>query len=801
MSLVTEKGKGGILSLSEETKKEMCSKHPKPEPMSPQVLIAGEMPPSLHPVFFSPINGDLIKKNALRTSGGAGVSQQEDALWHKMVSGHKEASASLTNALASVARRLVTEYVDPQGLEALLANRGIAIDKCPGLRPVGVGEMARRIIGKAVMAVTGEKVRESVGALQLCAGHPVGVESAIHAMRGFLDDESSDGILLIDADNAFNRVNRAVALWNVQFTCPALKHALINFYRAPTRIFMNGDGCFELLSQEGTTQGCPLAMAMYAIALVPLVKQLLPLCKQVWFADDATGCDKFLTMRKWFDTLVEFGPLYGYYPKPSKCILLAKPDRLNLALEVFKGSGIDVQTEGAKDSGVEIITTGTRHLGAAVGTEAFKQSYVTKKVDSWVKCVQALAVIASSEPHAAFAAYTHCLQSQWTFLCRSMPANPQLFQPLEDSIRTVFIPALLRREINDLERDLFSLPARMGGMGICKPTEQCISSHNNSNYVCAPLVRLVQRQELEFDPSELYVEVKKLRGDVDDENDSRSKARLGLVLENAPPELKLALKAATEKGASSWVTAAPSYDHGTVLHKGEFTDAVYIRYGWEMLNLPSTCACGTAFNIQHALDCKLGGLRTIQHNEVRDVVAQCMREAGHSLVEVEPQLQELSGEVFEYKSANVEADARSDVKCCGFWTAKRQAFFDVKVVSPFARSYANLKPAQLFKMAEKAKIREYRARILEVEHGDFTPLVFTCTGGMAPQCHLVMKRLAEQLSKKQNIQQSVVSGWLRCRLSFALLRTTLLCVRATRRKRFIIDNNIELAVSESRIEH
>jgi len=90
---------------------------------------------------------------------------------------------------------------------------------------------------------------------------------------------------------------------------------------------MNGDGSFELLSQEGTTQGCPLAMAMYAIALVPLLKQLLPLCKQVWFADDATGCDDFLTMRKWFDTLVEKGPLYGYFPKPSKCILLAKPDR------------------------------------------------------------------------------------------------------------------------------------------------------------------------------------------------------------------------------------------------------------------------------------------------------------------------------------------------------------------------------------------------------------------------------------------------------------------------------------------
>src|SRR4051812_48575287 len=92
----------------------------------------------------------------------------------------------LTTALASVARRLVTEYVDPKGLEALLANRGIAIDKCPGLRPVGVGEMARRIIGKAVMAVTGKHVQESVGALQLCAGHPVGIEAASHTMRGFL---------------------------------------------------------------------------------------------------------------------------------------------------------------------------------------------------------------------------------------------------------------------------------------------------------------------------------------------------------------------------------------------------------------------------------------------------------------------------------------------------------------------------------------------------------------------------------------------------------------------------------------
>ena len=145
---------------------------------------------------------------------------------------------------------------------------------------------------------------------------------------------------------------------------------------------------------------------------------------------------------------------------------------------------------------------------------------------------------------------------------------------------------------------------------------------------------------------------------------------------------------------------------------------------------------------------------------------------------------------------------RSDIKCCGFWSNKRQAYFDVKVVSPFARiTNVHMTPAALFRLAEKSKIREYRERIRDVEHSDFNPLVFTCCGGMAPQSHLVLKRLAESMSKKMNLQHSVVSGWLRCRLSFALLRTTLLCVRATRRKKEVYDSNIELAVSAARMEH
>ena len=65
----------------------------------------------------------------------------------------------------------------------------------------------------------------------------------------------------------------------------------------------------------------------------------------------------------------------------------------------------------------------------------------------------------------------------------------------------------------------------------------------------------------------------------------------------------------------------------------------------------------------------------------------------------------------------------------------------------------------------------------------------------------MLKRFAERISDKQGVSLSVVSGWLRCRLSFALLRTTLRCVRGTRSKRFNPDVNIELAVSAARIDH
>ena len=135
----------------------------------------------------------------------------------------------------------VLKYLDTEGLAPLVACRLVALDKCPGIHPIGIGECARRIIGKTISAVLSTDIQESVGAFQLCAGHESGCEAAVHALRSIYNSTETDAILTVDATNAFNSLNREVALRNVMQVCPPLATALINTYRSNIDLYINGE--------------------------------------------------------------------------------------------------------------------------------------------------------------------------------------------------------------------------------------------------------------------------------------------------------------------------------------------------------------------------------------------------------------------------------------------------------------------------------------------------------------------------------------------------------------------------------
>ena len=109
-------------------------------------------------------------------------------------------------------------------------------------------------------------------------------------MREIFKNPKAEAVLLVDATNAFNSLNRLAAVHNITLSCPSLAQILVNTYRAPIRMIIPGNG--ETASSEGTMQGDPLAMAMYTLAITPLIHQLRSSCpcvQQVWFAYDATG--------------------------------------------------------------------------------------------------------------------------------------------------------------------------------------------------------------------------------------------------------------------------------------------------------------------------------------------------------------------------------------------------------------------------------------------------------------------------------------------------------------------------------
>ena len=116
---------------------------------------------------------------------------------------------------------------------------------------------------------------------------------------------------------------------NVAVLCPTLATYATNTYRAPGRLFVTGGR--ELKSAEGTTQGDPLAMSLYAISLQPLITRfnLTSNAKQCWYADDATGAGSLEELKKWWDGLNEMGPSMEYYPSAKKCWLVTKPEKEN----------------------------------------------------------------------------------------------------------------------------------------------------------------------------------------------------------------------------------------------------------------------------------------------------------------------------------------------------------------------------------------------------------------------------------------------------------------------------------------
>ena len=208
MKFLDKDGNHGVLSLTEEIMNQLRQKHPETQEATLGALLFGPIE-EIPDTIFGKINGEMVREAALRTKGSGGSSGIDAVGIRRMVT----LSVKLCDALALLTRKLCTQYVDPVSVEGLMTCRLITLDKGDGsVRPIGVGEVFRRIIAKCVIQITKPDILDATGSLQVSAGQQSGSEAAVHAMNSMFRADETDVVLLIDATNAFNTLNRAGAL-------------------------------------------------------------------------------------------------------------------------------------------------------------------------------------------------------------------------------------------------------------------------------------------------------------------------------------------------------------------------------------------------------------------------------------------------------------------------------------------------------------------------------------------------------------------------------------------------------------
>ena len=480
------------------------------------------------------------------------------------------ATSDLCSALAALARKLATTTC--HHVDVLTACRLITLDKKPGYRPIGIGEVIRRVVSKCIMAVVKEDVRRAVGNLQVCAGQQAEGEAAIHAMREIFSEDNCEAVLLLEAKNAFNTINRKTMFHNIEIKCPSLARYVANTYRKPSNLYMNNNSTSSvkvIKSMEGTAQGDPVAMAMYAIRLSvfqDIISYGKTKVKQVAYADDLSGAGKISDLKDWWGLVNDNGLIIGYTSKAAKSVLIVKPEYYDSAIETFSGSWVIITKDGR------------RQLGADIETEELKKEYVGEKVTEWVREVNILSNMAKTEPHAAYSAYTHGLQHRWNFVMRTIPDISSLLTLLENSIKTTFLPALLRYPtIEDDERALLELPPRLGGMGITFSEKLAVVENLNSLNLTRSLTEKIVAQDPHGVIDQSVVNEEREKTTRDKQQDQRN--CLEHLKNILPANTVRKIHTARETGTSNWLTSLPIRGKGFSLNKQEFVDAIALRYG------------------------------------------------------------------------------------------------------------------------------------------------------------------------------------------------------------------------------
>ena len=629
-----------------------------------------------------------------------------------------------------------------------------------GIRPIAIGEVFRRLVGK-VSAKAYEGVARSAYP-QLGVGVKGGAEVAVHATRSFLYANPDTVGLQVDFTNAFGRVDRSTVLSVAKSQCPAIFRWVATCYSAPSTLFYRGT---RIPCTLGVHQGDPLSPLLFCLVLGRLVSRLLPLNPSLhwWYLDDGLIAGSPEVVEKAAAILAAHGPPLGLHLNATKSLVIAAPSTsLPPGLSAFPRAS----------------PTSIEALGAPIGTEAHAREVVSGKIMAVLPLLTAIGRL--PDAHSAYTLLRTCGgYSKMSYLTRVVPPfqGDTPFTVFDDGVRDA-LSCIVGSTVGPVHGLLASLPTRCGGLGLLSTSLLSPAAYASSLSFALPKAKTLLPPSAAPLPSLLAPALHALRASLPGADlpaftvptAQSSVSRLlhsNLLKQIVSRDLrtKVVLQCSASRHAGAWLSALPTPSH----HISNRTFPLLLRLRLCMPLFPPGATCPSCDGPldplgDHALKCRSGGCLIQRHNATVLAWARCFRLCGLSIRR-------------EVGARPSSSSRPGDLQVSGLGEGL-QRLCDVVITHPGAGTALKRAASSLgghLRAAELGKCAKYRDTFngssrFRVGLQDFVPLAHDSFGGWGNTALRILAECTPRLARLADISASEATARFTRLVSTALMR-------------------------------
>lgn len=618
----------GLASHSLSTFEALLEKHPAPS----RPLSFPEPPVSTSPslsVSLEMVNNAINRFPKGSSSGIDGLRPQHISDLTSTSAG--DSGRRLLLSITSLCNFILAGKVIDTICPLLYGATLIALEKKGGgIRPIAIGNVFRRLVSKLACLSVRKESSEYFLPHQLGFGTSNGCEAIIHSVRTFLanNEKSSKVLLKIDFRNAFNCIERDCMLNNVREKIPELYAFLWQAYRFPSNLYFQSH---VISSQRGAQQGDPTGPLLFSLTIHPVVKELES-CLNLFYLDDGTLCDEPDKVLADFQKVVQDCQSLGLEINPNKC-------------ELYFCSGVDdtvVSNFRKIAPGIRVISKSELALlGSPIFVENI-ESTAHMKIQEMKRSLERLLDL---NAHVAYFLLKNCFAiPKFTYYLRTTPLwfFPSVLKEADGLLRNC-LESILNFPLEDKNWRLSSLPINLGGLGIRTLSDIClpafiasaysvfdfvksqVSNYGDNLEVCHLTEALQHWSQLT--DSQDPPEQREIQKHWDIINSTRVLKLLTTDMDSLQDQARF--HAIQAKEASSWLSAIPSTQIGTLMDNCSFRIAGALRLGCKICH-EHTCVCGASADSygHHALSCSKNSGRFSRHSALNDIIKRALTSAG-----------------------------------------------------------------------------------------------------------------------------------------------------------------------------